>query len=266
MLRAMLTDLPPFDPSEVDFHADTIDLERAARAYREVGFIVVRGLMRRYVEPMMAEVREAVAVALRELPEAAEMRYGWMTPSGGIFTDRVPPGFPQRRQLIVAPLSTRGSPTLGACADDARLHEIVARLVPGDVQLVGSGQCMYKEALHGNDAWLHQDAIYPGTEQYADVVSVFSYLVPTSIERGCIWLVPYSHRLGLLKHHESGLRAESIPIEICDFADAVPLAGDAGDTLLWNYNLVHGSKTNVTDAPRPAVVTRYGRTIDAGAA
>jgi ectoine hydroxylase-related dioxygenase (phytanoyl-CoA dioxygenase family) len=261
-----LTDLPRLDPAEIDFHADTIDLERAARVYRDVGFIVVRGLLRRLVEPMMAEVRDAVAVAQRELPEATLMRYGWLTPSGGIYTDRVPPGFPPRRQLIVAPLSTHASPTLRACAEDARLHEIVRRLVPGDVELVGKGQCMYKEALHGNDAWLHQDAIYPGTEQYANVVSVFTYLVPTPIERGAIWLVPYSHRLGLLKHHESGPRAESIPTEVCDFSDAVPLAGEAGDTLLWSYNVVHGSKTNVTDVARPAVVTRYGTPIAVRAA
>jgi phytanoyl-CoA hydroxylase len=261
-----LAELPRLDPSEVDFHADTIDLERAARVYREVGFIVVRGLMRRYVEPIMAEVREGVALAHREVAEATAMRYGLLTPSGGIFTDRVPPGLPPRRQLIVAPLSTHGSPTLRVCADDARLHEILAPLIPGAIQLVGSGQCMYKEALHSNPAWLHQDAIYPGTEQYRDVVAAFTYLVPTPIERGCIWLVPYSHRAGLLKHHESGPLAESIPSEICDFGNAVPFAGDAGDTLLWNDSVVHGSKANVTEAPRPAVVTRYGRLVDAGSA
>jgi hypothetical protein len=251
--------LPRVDPTEIDFHVDTIDVERAARVYETVGFIIVRGLLRKHVEGIMAEVREAVVAAHGELPQATSMRYGWLTPSGGIFTDRVPPGHPARRQLIVVPLTTRNSPGMRACADDPGLHAILARFLKNEVNLIGSGQCMYKEAIHGNEAGLHQDAIYPGSEEFRDVVSAFTYLVPTPIERGSIWLVPHSHRLGLLRHEESGQRAECIPTETCDFDDALPLPGEPGDTLLWNYTVIHGSKPNSTDLARPTVVTRYGR-------
>jgi ectoine hydroxylase-related dioxygenase (phytanoyl-CoA dioxygenase family) len=46
---------------------------------------------------------------------------------------------------------------------------------------------------------------------------------------------------------------------VCDFSNAVPLPGDVGDTLLWKDAMIHGSKGNVTDTPRPAVVVRFGR-------
>jgi ectoine hydroxylase-related dioxygenase (phytanoyl-CoA dioxygenase family) len=145
------------------------------------------------------------------------------------------------------------------CSTDRRLHEVLGVLLENDVNLVGMGQCMYKEALRGNEAGLHQDAIYPGGEGFRDIASTFTYLVPTSIERGCIWLVPYSQRDGLLRHEEIGNRVGCLPLQTCDFERAVPLPGEAGDTLIWNAMLVHGSKANATDMARPALVIRYGR-------
>ena len=250
---------PRFDVSQVDFDADTIDVQRAARVYRDVGFLVVRGLMKSYVEAMVTEVREAVALAHRELPGAERGPYGLLTRSGGIFTDRGPDGPSDRHQLIVVPMSTVSSPTMKRCAADSRLLDTLGVLLEKDVNLVGMGQCMYKEALHGNEAGLHQDAIYPGGEGFRDIASTFTYLVPTPVERGCIWLVPYSQRDGLLRHEESGNRVGCIPLEACDFDRAVPLPGEAGDTLIWNAMLIHGSKGNATDGPRPALVIRYGR-------
>jgi ectoine hydroxylase-related dioxygenase (phytanoyl-CoA dioxygenase family) len=252
-------DLPHLDVSAVDFHADSIDLERARSAFDDAGFIVVRGLMTRYVETMMVEVQEAVSAAHRELSAATLMRYGWSTPSGGIFADRAPPGHPPELHLICVPLTMANSPTMRACAADTRLLGILAPLLGDDVHVIGTGQCMYKEALRGHEAALHQDAIYPGTDGYADVVYAFTYLVPTPVERGCIWVIPYSHRLGLLAHEESGRRAGTLPAPTCDFGDAVPVEGGPGDTVLWKYTIVHGSKPNVTDVPRPTVISRYGR-------
>jgi ectoine hydroxylase-related dioxygenase (phytanoyl-CoA dioxygenase family) len=252
-------DLPRLDLSTVDFQAGSIDLERARSAFDDAGFIVVRGLMTSHVAAMMAEVREAVSAAQRELPEATLMRHGWSTPNGGIFADRASPGQAPELHLICVPLTTANSPTMRACAADQGLLGILAPLLRDDVHVIGTGQCMYKEALRGREAALHQDAIYPGTDGYTDVVYAFTYLVPTPVERGCIWVIPYSHRLGRLAHEESGPLAGTLPPSTCDFGDAVPIAGGPGDTVLWKYTIVHGSKPNLTDVPRPTVITRYGR-------
>jgi hypothetical protein len=248
-----------FDVSEVEFDADGIDIQRAARVYRDVGFLVVRGLMKKYVEVMVAEVRDAVTLAHRELPDAEPGPYGRLTPGGAIFADRGVEGPYAQPQLIVAPLSTESSAPFKGCSKDPRLLDVLGVFLDNDVNLIGKGQCMYKEARRGGEAGLHQDAIYPGGEGHSDITSTFTYLVPTSIDRGCIWLVPHSQRSGLFEHEKTGLRAGSIPQETCNFDRAVPLPGEAGDTLIWNYMLVHGSKGNVTDVPRPALVLRYGR-------
>jgi ectoine hydroxylase-related dioxygenase (phytanoyl-CoA dioxygenase family) len=253
-------DLPPVDLAAIDFRAETLDVERAVRAYHEVGFIIVRGLLRRYMEVLLTEIEAAAETAHRELPSATLMQHGWVTPSGAIFTDRGGEGdrVPGRRQLIVVPVNTINSPTMEASFHDPGLSSLLNPILENEVHPTGSGHCMYKEALHGNEAGLHQDGIYLG-EEFRDVVTPFAYVVPTPIERGCLWLVPYSHRLGLVAHEESGPRAGCIPYDVCDFSNAVPLPGDVGDTLLWKDTMIHGSKGNVTDTPRPAVVVRFGR-------
>ncbi|MCC6848797.1 MAG: phytanoyl-CoA dioxygenase family protein [Deltaproteobacteria bacterium] len=243
--------------SPVEFDADAIDLARAARVYADVGFIIVRGLLRSYMEPMLVEIRQAVELAYRELPEAKMERHGLLTPSGGVFS-RV-----GERQLICAPLTLPTSPAMRRYANDPLFVSLLDVLLAHEVHMIGSGQVMYKVANGGVETGLHQDASYTKDFGFKEVVAVFTYVVPTSIERGCIWLVPYSHRLGLLPHQEEGDHAGVVAPGTADWEHAVPIPGSPGDTLLWHFNVLHGSRPNVTAEDRPAVVIRYGRRGDA---
>ena len=268
-----LRDLPSTQLSEVAFRADHLDVERVVRCYRDVGFVVVRGLLSVYMERMRAEIASAVATARDELATATLMPYGWMTRNGGIFKERssAGDGDPGVRDMIVAPLSATSSATMDACFRDARLRQILDRLLDRDVNMTGAGQCMYKEALHGNPAWFHQDDSYPqpvgpGGAEFRDVVTVFAYVVPTPIERGCIWVVPFSHRLGLVPHDKTGRYQGCIPEGVCDWSHAIAIPGAPGDTVLWSGAAIHGSQANVTPEPRPAVVMRYARLAPPGQA
>lgn len=251
-------DLPRLESlSAVEFDAATIDLARAARVYAEVGILVVRGLLRPYMEPMLAEIREAVELAYRELPEAKMERHGLLTPSGGVFS-RVGP-----RQLICAPLTIPTSPTMRRYSGDPLFVALLDELLAHEVHLIGSGQVMYKVANGGVETGLHQDASYTKDFGFSEVIAAFTYVVPTTIERGCIWLVPYSHRLGLLPHQDEGDHAGVVVPGTADWEHAIPIPGNPGDTLLWHFNVLHGSQPNVTAEDRPAVVIRYGRRGDA---
>lgn len=251
-------DLPRLESlSEVEFDAASIDLARAARVYADVGILVVRGLLRPYMEPMLAEIRGAVELAYRELPEAKMERHGLLTPSGGVFS-RVGP-----RQLICAPLTLPTSPTMRRYAEDPLFVALLDELLAHEVHLIGSGQVMYKVANGGVETGLHQDASYTKDFGFKEVIAAFTYVVPTTVERGCIWLVPYSHRLGLLPHQEEGDHAGVVVPGTADWEHAIPIPGNPGDTLLWHFNVLHGSQPNVTAEDRPAVVIRYGRRGDA---
>lgn len=243
--------------ASVEFDAESIDVARAARAYAEVGFIVVRGLLRPYMEPMLNEIRQAVELAYRELPEAKMERHGWLTPSGGVFS-RV-----GVRQLICAPLILGTSPTMRSYANDRLFVSLLDELLAREVHQIGSGQVMYKIADGGVPTGLHQDASYSKDFGFKEIVAAFTYVVPTPVERGCIWLVPYSHRVGLLPHQEEGDHAGVVVPGTADWEHALPIPGNPGDTLFWHFNVLHGSQANVTAEDRPAVVIRYGRRGDA---
>lgn len=261
-------DLPTVQLSQIEFHAADLDVERAKKAYDEVGFFVVRGLLRNHMERMLEEIERAVTLAhdeLAELAESAEQaRYGWLTKSGAVFTERTvdiqsPPG---RRQLIVAPISQESSEVMRACSRDPKLVKIVEALLQGEISPIGTGQCMYKEA-RGTAMGLHQDGVYTRIEGYNDVATTYTYVVPTSIERGAIWLIPYSHRLELLPHDESGMYEGCVRADLCSWDNAIALPGEPGDTFFWQWKTIHGSQPNLTDEPRPTLVARYGLPAEA---
>jgi phytanoyl-CoA hydroxylase len=165
--------------------------------------------------------------------------------------------------LICAPLTLPTSPTMRRYASDSLFVSLLDELLAHEVHLIGSGQVMYKVANGGVETGLHQDASYTKDFGFKEVIAAFTYVVPTTIERGCIWLVPYSHRLGLLPHQEDGDHAGVVVPGTADWEHAIPIPGNPGDTLLWHFNVLHGSQPNVTAEDRPAVVIRYGRRGDA---
>src|SRR6185503_20387083 len=120
----------------------------------------------------------------------------------------------------------------------------VTALLAGEISHIGTGQCMYKEP-HGTAMGLHQDGVYTHVQGYRDVATAFSYVVPTSIERGSIWLVPYSHKLDLLPHNESGHHEGCVRDDLCDWSNAIALPGEPGDTFLWQWKTLHGSQPNL---------------------
>ncbi len=257
-----IRDLPPVELSEIEFAADDIDLERAKKAYDEVGFIVVRGLLQQYMAPLLEEIEASVAVAHTELAGAKGSRYGWLTESGAVFSERSMDMEPEpgRKQLIVAPILQTSSEVMLSASDDPRL--LVGSLLEGELSHMGAGQCMYKEP-RGGATGLHQDGSYTKVDGYDAVATAFTYVVPTSIERGCIWLIPYSHKLEILPHDDDGPNEGCVRKDLCSWDDAIPLPGGPGDTLIWQWRTIHGSRPNYTDQPRPTVVARYGLPAEA---
>ena len=171
--------------------------------------------------PMAVSRRNTCAGRVREASTKASNPSSPPLIDGSV-ARRAPEGAPQRRQLIVAPITASSSKAFAGVAEDARALGLL----------------------------LHQDALYPGGEAYEQVVCVLTYLVKCPIDRACLWVVPESHRGGLLPHETGGVHDGGIPTHVCDFDRAGALPGEAGDAVFWDFHLVHGSKQNVTSEPR----------------
>jgi phytanoyl-CoA hydroxylase len=239
---------------DIEFFADGLDPARAAACFEEHGCVVVRGLLRQYLDPRRRDIETAREQAYALLGEAREAEEGWRTPDGSLFLP-APEGAPRDRQVMVLGLNYRTSAAFFLSALDPLLLSVVEQILGPSIELFGDGHCMFKEPNGGHQKYLHQDSAYY-EHRYGGPVAVLGYAVDTGMENGALYVVPGSHRAGTLEHTDSfthlALRADEWPWE-----RALPVTGAAGDGVFYHYRTIHGSQENRSAQPRPVFIHRY---------
>ena len=112
-----------------------------------------------------------------------------------------------------------------------------------------------KEPVGGHAKNLHQDAGY-FEHKYEGPMACLSYAVDTNIQKGALYVVPGSHRLGVLHHVDTSSHLGLDPKE-WDWDDAVAVEGEAGDSIFFHVKTIHGSPNNHSDSARPVFIHRY---------
>jgi hypothetical protein len=110
----------------------------------------------------------------------------------------------------------------------------------------------------GEVPW-HQDSGYfmPHCDQHT-IVTCWIPLVDATIDNGCLWVQPKSHKIGILPHHTRAnagylvIAAEDLPAQ-----ESLPLEMRAGDVLFLTNITTHCSKENTTDMVRWSFDLRY---------
>ena len=74
------------------------------------------------------------------------------------------------------------------------------------------------------------------------------------VEKGCVCVVPGSHREGPLEHQPEG--GHHLPFEQYPVESAVPCPAKAGDVLFFSYLTVHGSGINSSDEARTTLLVQ----------
>ena len=157
--------------------------------------------------------------------------------------------------LVNIHLCNRSAPIRRLCVDGPQV-EALTQLIGPDVALTHN-QILWKlpdgPDTH-SDIPFHQDNGYGELEPFTDV-TVWIALTDTNEDNGCLWIVPGSHRLGLLQH----AMAEVNPFlrEAADGAGAVPVPMKAGEAVAFAGLTVHGSGPNRTAAERVGFYARY---------
>jgi ectoine hydroxylase-related dioxygenase (phytanoyl-CoA dioxygenase family) len=143
---------------------------------------------------------------------------------------------------------------------DPKTLDIVEAILGPNIELFGNGQSLYKEPVGGHPKNLHQDSAY-FEHRYEGPAAVLNYVVDTNLVNGALYVVPGSHRLGQLKHIDTfshlGLDEDEWPWEA-----ALPVTGQAGDSIFFHVKTIHGSQENHSEAPRPVFIHRYRRPDD----
>ena len=107
----------------------------------------------------------------------------------------------------------------------------------------------------------HQDGTYWGLQE-GKIVTAWIALTDSTVENGCMRVVPGSHREPIRPHVETYAddnllsRGQEVQVDVED-SDAVDVVLKAGEMSLHDVRLIHGSNSNPTNDKRAGFVVRY---------
>ena len=102
---------------------EDLDAAEAAEVYREHGCLVVRGLMKPYIEEMAADIGATVRQSIEMLDRAERKPEGWVSPNGSLFIP-APDGYSRDKQIMTVGISytTSGGVSAGGDGPDCARH------------------------------------------------------------------------------------------------------------------------------------------------
>ncbi len=116
-----------------------------------------------------------------------------------------------------------------------------------------------KPPENGSPFPLHQDRpFFPHTQD--SMIAAIFHFDDAPIEKGCVRVVPGSHKLGALPHIEQG--SWHLPVDQYPIESAIPCPAEAGDVLFFSYLTIHGSGVNVSNEARTTVLVQMRDPLD----
>ena len=202
--------------------------------YHEQGFVIVEDVFpREELQAMNQELDRVVAERHAQAAPDARNR-GWLFKLG-LATERT-------REF----------------SEDPRILDLIDRIVRPGIAIF-SAKLVTKEPNDDEICHWHQDdAFYRDDSESATRMSVWIPLQDTSVDQGCLEVIPGSHKRGLQpwSKRDWGTCVRGIDSDI-DLDDRVYCPLKAGSMLLFSALLYHGSAGNRTDALRRAFIISY---------
>ncbi|MBM3960950.1 MAG: phytanoyl-CoA dioxygenase family protein [Planctomycetes bacterium] len=140
----------------------------------------------------------------------------------------------------------------------------VSRQLFGPEASMHGSHAILKPAHIGCETPWHQDEAYWAPELDYRALSALMPLQEATIENGCMWFVPGSHRRDLLPHHHLRFDPRSHALEVddgsCSLRGAVACPLAAGGATFHHSRTLHYAGANRTASPRRAFVLGFGTT------
>ncbi len=136
---------------------------------------------------------------------------------------------------------------------DPRLVDAAAELIGSPNVQLHHNKMFIKPSEKGSPFPMHQDHPYFPHERHSMIAATFHF-DDAPLEKGCIRVVPGSHKLGPLQHEEKG--GWHLPFEQYPLESSVPCEARAGDVVFFSYLTIHGSGVNVSSEPRTTLLVQ----------
>lgn len=142
----------------------------------------------------------------------------------------------------------------------ANARRIASRLidVPLD-EIENWGHFVHKPANGGRVTPWHQDEAYWAPEHDYHAVGAWAPLEDVTVDNGCLWFVPGSHKgpVHSHRHQDDDPSVHVLVAEGADVSDAVPVPMARGAMSFHHPRTLHYSRPNTTDRPRRAYANEF---------
>jgi phytanoyl-CoA hydroxylase len=136
---------------------------------------------------------------------------------------------------------------------DPRLTDIASQIIGSPNVQLHHTKMFIKPPEIGSPFPMHQD--YPYFPHERDtMIAVILFFDDASEEKGCVRVVPGSHKLGGLEHSPEG--GWHLPFDLNSVESAVPCPAKAGDALFFSYLTIHGSGINTSREARTTLLVQ----------
>ena len=235
-------------------------------AYREQGFVLVRGVFDRET---IAQMRgEADAMLERVVASGSNVEATWQ---GSWREELLGKGRSDADDVAssgrVAEMAAAVSSIHDVQYHSAYFMRVItdARLTGGVAQLIGDNVQLHHTKYHvkppafGAPFPMHQDYPYFPHEAHT-MLAAAVHIDAADVENGCLCVVPGSHKLGPLPHRTDG--HHFLPLSEWPLERAIACEAEAGDVLMLNYLTVHGSYLNRSPRPRRLLLVQMRSPLD----
>jgi phytanoyl-CoA hydroxylase len=210
--------------------------------YHEQGFVAVRQLFSKEEADVLHQTSVSDTVI-------SEKSYELLDASG----------FKTRLALWYSP----GDDVYGMMSRSRRMVTAVEQLLGGPVAHYHS-KVMQKAPRTGGAWEWHQDYgyWYKNGFLFPDMLSVMIALTPSTIENGCLQVLPGSHKMGRVEHLNTGEQVGADQAKVDAYAKLKPVQYcelQPGDALFFHSNLLHSSGQNTSENPRWSIISAYNR-------
>jgi len=136
---------------------------------------------------------------------------------------------------------------------DERLTGAAADLIGSPNVQLHHNKLFIKPPEKGSPFPMHQDYPYFPHERHTMLAAVIHF-DDAPLEKGCIRVVPGSHKRGAIEHDPQG--GFHLPFDQYPLESSVPCPARAGDVLFFNYLTIHGSGVNVSQEARTTLLVQ----------
>ncbi|MFO1149570.1 MAG: phytanoyl-CoA dioxygenase family protein [Alsobacter sp.] len=166
----------------------------------------------------------------------------------------------EERKGLLLHKSYYASRTLSDLCRHPRILDAVEGLIGPNILVWGANFFLKEPHSDAYVSW-HQDATYWGLEP-SDIVTAWVALTPSTVESGCMRVVPGTHKGGILAHKETWAsdnllsRGQEIAVEV-DLDQVVDVVLAPGEMSLHHVDIAHNSEPNRSGRRRIGFAIRY---------